>query len=78
MASYHVHVKIGKDGTVEESGADISGQLGQQATHDVFDTSPNVFWKAADKCERASGTTYRECDIALPLDTRRLQLEEGK
>jgi len=77
MVSYHVYAKIEKDGTTEESSADISGQLGQQATHDVFGTSPKVFWQAADKYERASGRTYREYRIALPLESRRFLLKEG-
>jgi hypothetical protein len=77
MVSYHSYAKIEKDGTTEESSADISGQLGQQARHDAFGTSPNVFWKVADKYERASGRTYREYRIAVPLDTRRLLLGEG-
>jgi hypothetical protein len=44
------------------------------------DTEPNRFWQAADRHERANGTTYRELEIALPREltpAQRLALVRG-
>ncbi|MEI2781252.1 MAG: MobA/MobL family protein [Candidatus Competibacter sp.] len=41
---------------------------------------PNLFWQAADRHERANGTTYREMEIALPREltpAQRLALVRG-
>jgi len=32
------------------------------------EAEPNLFWQAADRHERANGTTYREMEIALPRE----------
>jgi hypothetical protein len=78
MASYHFSIKSGKKGTAREHAAYIErhghyknrdedlihsahGNLPKWAGND-----PNLFWKMADKHERANGAAYRESEIALP------------
>jgi len=87
MASFHHRVKTGKPGTA----AYRSGYIGRRGKYggreDLVasghgnmpvwaNDDPRVFWKAADKYERANAAVYREHEIALPGElTQEQQLE---
>lgn len=87
MASFHMSIKSGKKGQATEHAAYIArigkhgrgkedllaiehGNLPSWANGD-----PAIFWKMADKYERANGAAYRELELALP---RELSLEQNK
>ena len=89
MASYHLSLKRGKRGKACEHSAYISrvGKYGRNLQEpDLVATeygnmpewalgNPLLFWKMADKHERANGTAYREFEIALPSE---LSLEQQR
>ena len=80
MASFHLCVKAGKRGSAAEHAAYIGreGKYGSDgkdidlvATEfgnmpDWAKDNPKLFWKAADKHERANGNSFRELVVALP------------
>lgn len=82
MASYHLCVKSGKPGKAANHAAYIAreGKHGRIESKLDFiamehgnlpewaNGSPSTFWKMADKNERINGATYREFEIALPVD----------
>lgn len=82
MATYHLQVKTGKRGQAAAHSAYIS-RSGKHSksdkVHDLLTTGsgnmpswahgdPRTFWRAADKYERANGSTYREYELALPAE----------
>jgi hypothetical protein len=78
MASYHLSVKIGKNSSGAKHAAYISRE-GKYADKEDCEAvlnenmpdwakEPNDFWQAADQCERANGSIYREFEIALPRE----------
>lgn len=82
MASYHFEIKSGKKGAAVEHAKYILREGKYTKRDDLLATGhgnmpgwaesdPSVFWRAADRFERANGATYREMVIALPneLDT---------
>jgi hypothetical protein len=87
MASFHHRIKSGKKGT----GADHAAYIARKGKHshrgdlvcsgygnlpNWAGSEPSVFWKAADKHERANGAVYREHEIALPDELTRAQQKE--
>ena len=82
MASYHCSVKVGGKGKASGHAAYIAreGQYAERAGYEDLEATgygnlpawaehePATFWKAADRHERANGTTYRELEIALPRE----------
>lgn len=82
MASYHCSVKVGGKGKASGHAAYIARE-GQYARYEGYEDleatgygnlpswaehEPSYFWNAADRHERANGTTYRELEIALPRE----------
>jgi hypothetical protein len=82
MASYHCSVKVGGKGKASGHAAYIARE-GRYAERDGYEDleatghgnlpawaegEPARFWTAADRHERANGTTYREIEIALPCE----------
>ncbi len=82
MASFHLHIKSGGKGQALNHAKYIlrEGKFGNsEKAADLMKTgcgsfpewaseSPAKFWKAADKGERANGSTYREFELALPSE----------
>ena len=82
MASYHCRVKVGGKGKASGHAAYIAreGRYAQYEGHEDLEATgygnlpawaehhPSYFWNAADRHERANGTTYRELEIALPRE----------
>lgn len=82
MASYHCRVKVGGKGQASGHAAYIAreGYYAERAGYEDLEATgygnlpawaerkPSYFWAAADRHERANGTTYREIEIALPRE----------
>jgi hypothetical protein len=82
MATYHLTAKIGQKGKAQPHAAYIAREgkySGSTRYEDLEATdygnmptwaehNPAEFWQAADKNERANGSTYRELEIALPRE----------
>jgi hypothetical protein len=78
MASFHHRIKSGKKGTAREHAAYIERHGRHESRgEDLIYTSygnmpawaannPYLFWRMADRHERANGAVYREHEIALP------------
>ena len=78
MASFHHCIKSGKKGTARQHAAYIErngkfSNRGEDLIHTTYGNmptwavnNPNLFWKMADKHERANGAVYREHEVALP------------
>lgn len=90
MASYHLSVKSGKKGKAAEHAAYVvrEGKHTRNAEDQDLVTmsygnlpawangDPQIFWKAADKYERANGAAYREYELALPRELNTEQHRE--
>ena len=90
MASYHCSVKVGGKGQASGHAAYIAreGSYAERAGYEDLEATgygnlpswaehePSVFWTAADRHERANGTTYREIEIALPRELNPAQRRE--
>jgi len=90
MASYHCSVKVGGKGKAsghaayiarEDYYADRAGYEDLEATGygnmpTWAEHEPALFWSAADRYERANGTTYRELEIALPRELNPAQRQD--
>ena len=87
MATFHHRIKSGKKGTAaghaayiartgKHSGREDLGYTGDGNLPTWAENDPSVFWKAADKHERANGAVYREHEIALPDELTRAQQKE--
>lgn len=82
MASYHLSVKTGKKGTAANHANYIARQgkykrdeeesdlvaVSHGNLPDWAENKPVVFFKAADKYERANGASYKEYVFALPRE----------
>ena len=82
MASYHCSVKVGGKGKASGHAAYIAREdyYAERAGYEDLEATgygnlptwaehePSRFWSAADRHERANGTTYRELEIALPRE----------
>lgn len=82
MATYHCSVKVGGKGKASGHAAYIAREeyYAERAGYEDLEATgygnlptwaehePAVFWSAADRYERANGTTYRELEIALPRE----------
>lgn len=78
MASFHHCIKSGKKGTACGHAAYIERRgryktRGEDLIHSAYGNmpawaanNPGLFWRMADKHERANGAAYREHEIALP------------
>lgn len=78
MASFHHRIKSGKKGTACEHASYIERQgryenRGEDLIHTSYGNmpawascNPSLFWRMADRHERANGAPYREHEIALP------------
>ena len=82
MATYHCSVKVGGKGKASGHAAYIAREdyYAERAGYEDLEATgygnlptwaehePALFWSAADRYERANGTTYRELEIALPRE----------
>ena len=80
MASYHHRIKSGKKGTACEHASYIERHgryetRGEDLVHTSYGNmpawaacNPSLFWRMADRHERANGAPYREHEIALPSE----------
>ncbi|RZL68728.1 MAG: plasmid mobilization protein [Variovorax sp.] len=79
MASFHHHLKSGKKGSGALHVKYITRAGKFSSRTDLIDSGhgnmpdwakgdPQLFWRAADKYERANGAVYREHEIALPAE----------
>lgn len=89
MASFHFSIKSGKKGKAANHAAYIAreGRHGGNLQEpdlvameygnmpDWANGNPSLFWKMADKHERANGAAYREFELALPAE---LTLEQQR
>ncbi|OZB64238.1 MAG: plasmid mobilization protein [Lysobacterales bacterium 14-68-21] len=78
MASFHHCIKSGKKGNAREHAAYIERHgryenRGEDLIHSAYGnmpawaaSNPALFWRMADRHERANGAAYREHEIALP------------
>lgn len=87
MPSYHYHKKFGKRGSAASHSAYIArtGSFAKKkGIEDLVATGhgnlptwteddPRKLWKAADKFERANGSTYCEYEFALPSELTKEQ-----
>lgn len=84
MSSYHVELKSGHKGAAAEHACYIAREAWHESRGDLLfsgygnlpswtEGDPKMFWKAADRHERANGAAYRELVIALPTE---LSLEQ--
>lgn len=85
MATYHVSMKSGGKGRA----SDHARYIIREGRYSVRDEdliahwsgnmppwcagNPNAFWRAADVNERKNGSTYRECEVALPKELNTAQ-----
>jgi len=90
MASFHLSIKNGKKGSAASHSAYIAreGKFGRNGKGEDLQMrqhgnlppwaqdKPAVFWSAADKHERANGTTYVELEFALPSELTPAQRSE--
>lgn len=86
MATFHYEIKSGKKGTALDHAAYIT-RAGRYRDRDAViwsgygnlpawaQNEPSVYWRAADRYERANGAAYREHIIALPAELTLKQLK---
>lgn len=88
MASFHMSIKSGKKGRAANHAAYIAREGKHSRDEETSDLNvssngnlpdwaendPLTFWEIADRYERANGATYREYEIALPVE---LSLEQN-
>lgn len=83
MASFHHSIKSGKKGSAVTHARYISHDVREDLIYTSFGNlpewamgNPSLFWRMANKYERANGAVYREHEIALPNELTREQLIE--